>query len=126
MLDHLGRKLDIKVADWWRPTARRYFDRVSKNMILDHFDEVGGIELRSRYGASKKHDLAFSAEKLFGGQIIVEAAVKERALAWVPEGMRFDPDGEASHASDGDDDESDSDTVAQGGTDEADGLSQAA
>lgn len=126
MLDHLGRKLDIKVADWWRPTARRYFDRVSKNMILDHFDEVGGIELRSRYGASKKHDLALSAEKLFGGQIIVEAAVKERALAWVPEGMRFDPDGEASHASDGDDDESDSDTVAQGGTDEADGLSQAA
>ncbi|HCW62115.1 MULTISPECIES: ParB/RepB/Spo0J family partition protein [Sphingobium] len=126
MLDHLGRKLDIKVADWWRPTARRYFDRVSKNMILDHFDEVGGIELRSRYGASKKHDLALSAEKLFGGQIIVEAAVKERALAWVPEAMRFDPDGEPNRAVDGDDHLSESDTIDQGGTDEADGLSEAA
>ena len=52
--------------------------------------------------------------------------MKERALAWVPDAMRLDPDGEASHASDGDDDETDSDTVAQGGTDEADGLSQAA
>lgn len=126
MLDHLGRKLDIKVADWWRPPARRYFDRVSKNMILDHFDEVGGIELRSRYGASKKHDLALSAEKLFGGQIIVEAAVKERALAWVPEAMRFDPDGEPNRAVDGDDHLSESDTIDQGGTDEADGLSEAA
>ncbi len=126
MLDHLGRKLDIKVADWWRPTARRYFDRVSKNMILDHFDEVGGIELRSRYGASKKHDLALSAEKLFGGQIIVEAAVKERALAWVPEAMRFDPDGEPNRAVDGDDHLSESYTIDQGGTDEADGLSEAA
>ena len=126
MLDHLGRKLDIKVADWWRPTARRYFDRVSKNTILDHFQEVGGVELRSRYGASKKHDLSLSAEKLFGGQIIVEAAVKERALAWVPDAMRFHHDGEPARASDGDDDLPASDITDQCGTDEADGLSQAA
>lgn len=126
MLDHLGRKLDIKVADWWRPTARRYFDRVSKSTILDHFDEVGGIELRSRYGASKKHELALSAEKLFGGQIIVEAAVKERARAWVPDAMRFHHDGEAARAIDGDDDPSASEGTDQGGTEEGGGLSQAA
>ncbi|PNQ04054.1 ParB N-terminal domain-containing protein [Sphingobium sp. SA916] len=126
MLDHLGRKLNINVADWWRPTARRYFDRVSKTTILGHFEEVGGVELRNRYGASKKHDLSLSAEKLFGGQIIVEAAVKERALAWVPEAMRFDQDGEAPHTIDGGDDLSDSDSIDQGGTDEADGLSEAA
>lgn len=126
MLDHLYRKLDIKVADWWRPTARRYFDRVSKSTILDHFDEVGGIELRSRYGASKKHELALSAEKLFGGQIIVEAAVKERARAWVPDAMRFHHDGEAARAIDGDDDPSASEGTDQGGTEEGGGLSQAA
>ena len=57
---------------------------------------------------------------------IVEAAVKERALAWVPEAMRFDPDGEPNRAVDGDDHLSESDTIDQGGTDEADGLSEAA
>lgn len=126
MLDHLGRKLGIKVEDWWRPTARRYFDRVSKNTILDHFQEVGGVELRNRYGASKKHDLSLSAEKLFGGQIIVEATVKERTLAWVPDAMRFHHDGEPARAIDGDDDPLASDVTDQGGTDEADGLSEAA
>ena len=89
MLDHLGRKLGIDVAAWWRPTARTYFDRISKPSILAHLEDIGGADLRSRYGASKKHDLALSAEKLFSGQIIVEADVKDKALVWVPEAMRF-------------------------------------
>lgn len=100
LLDHLGAKLEIDVAAWWRPTARRYFDRVSKATILAHLEEVGGLELRNRYGASKKHDLAASAEKLFGGQIIVEAEVKERALAWTPEPMRFGSGAEVALESD--------------------------
>lgn len=91
LIDHLGTKLDIDVAQWWRPTARRYFDRVAKPTILDHFHEVGGAELRSRYSGSKKHDLALSAEKLFGGQIIVEADIKDRAMQWLPDAMRFGP-----------------------------------
>ena len=91
LIDHLGTKLDIDVAQWWRPTARRYFDRVAKPTILDHFHEVGGAELRSRYSGLKKHDLALSAEKLFGGQIIVEADIKDRAMQWLPDAMRFGP-----------------------------------
>lgn len=91
MIDHLGRKLEIDMAAWWRPTARTYFDRVSKPRILDLFEEIGGIELKSRYGASKKHDLAASAEKLFSGQIIIEAELKEKALAWLPDEMRLSP-----------------------------------
>ncbi|AIT79779.1 ParB/RepB/Spo0J family partition protein [Novosphingobium pentaromativorans] len=90
-IDHLGTKLDIDVAAWWRPTARNYFDRITKPAILDLFDEVGGGELRQRYGASKKHDLAASAEKLFAGDILVESDIKERALAWLPDAMRFAP-----------------------------------
>lgn len=125
MLDHLGRKLNIDVATWWRPTARRYFDRVSKPTILAHFEEVGGIELRSRYGASKKHDLALSAEKLFSGQIIVEAGVKEKALAWLPEAMQFDDDGDSA-AGDAQDDASADDLVEQGGANEGDELPEAA
>lgn len=96
MLDHLGRKLAIDVAAWWRPTARTYFDRVSKGRIIDLFEQVGGVELKSRYGASKKHDLAASAEKLFAGEIILEADIKERARAWLPDEMRFGPDEQAA------------------------------
>src|SRR3546814_13837493 len=43
-----------------------------------------------RYGASKKDLLASSAEQLFAGNIIVEADVKEKALAWLPDAMRFE------------------------------------
>ena len=91
LIDHLGRKLEIEEHLWWRPTARRYFDRVSKGRILAHFGEVGGLELSNRYAAAKKHDLAASAEKLFAGQLIVEAEVKDRALRWLPDEMRFGP-----------------------------------
>ncbi|WP_150295084.1 ParB/RepB/Spo0J family partition protein [Sphingobium estronivorans] len=90
-VDHLGQKLEIDVASWWRPTATNYFDRISKASILSEFEGIGGIELSSRYSASKKHDLALSAEKLFSGALIIEAELKEKALAWLPDAMRFSP-----------------------------------
>ena len=89
-IDHLGSKLAIDVAAWWRPSAKNYFDRITKPAILDLFEAVGGSELRHRYGASKKHDLAASAEKLFAGDILVEAETKERAMSWLPDSMRFE------------------------------------
>ncbi|HEX7782748.1 MAG TPA: ParB/RepB/Spo0J family partition protein [Sphingobium sp.] len=89
-LDHLGRKLGIDVAAWWRPTALTFFDRLTKPGILALFEEVGGEELRLRYSGSKKHDLAASAERLFGGRVIMEPEVQKRALAWLPYAMRFD------------------------------------
>ena len=89
-INHLGTKLEIDVAAWWRPTANNYFDRLSsKAAILAHLDEIGGKELSSRYGASKKHDLATSAEKIFGGTVPIEAELREAAIAWVPDVMRF-------------------------------------
>lgn len=88
-IDHLGSSLDINVAEWWRPTAENYFDRVSKTMTLAAIEEVGGAELRNRYGASKKTDLAASAEKLFRGETIVEAEIRPALLAWVPPAMSF-------------------------------------
>lgn len=95
-IDHLGTKLAIDVAAWWRPTAKNYFDRITKPSILSLFETVGGGELRHRYGASKKHDLAASAQRLFAGDILVEAGVKERALSWLPDAMRFLPVAEAA------------------------------
>lgn len=88
-LNHLGAKLGIDVAAWWRPTARNFFDRITKPAILKLFEAIGGNELKNRYAASRKFDLAASSEKLFAGQIIADAEVKERALAWLPGPMRF-------------------------------------
>jgi ParB family transcriptional regulator, chromosome partitioning protein len=85
----LGTLLEIETAHWWRPTAANYFDRVAKARTLEALDAAGGPELVSRYAASKKAELASAAERIFSGNFIGEAEVKERALAWVPTIMRF-------------------------------------
>lgn len=87
--DHLGTLIGIDMAQWWRPTSTNYFDRVSKQVILDALTDVGGLELSSRFASVKKGDLAMSAERVFAGTYITEVEVREKALAWVPEVMRF-------------------------------------
>ena len=85
----LGSLLEIETAHWWRPTAANYFDRVAKARTLEAFDAAGGPELVSRYAGSKKAELASAAERIFSGNFIGEADIKERAQAWVPSIMRF-------------------------------------
>lgn len=87
--DHLGQITGIDMAAWWRPTAANYFDRVSKAVILEALTDVGGPTLASRFLASKKGELAASAERIFAGNFITEVEVKDRALAWLPAAMRF-------------------------------------
>lgn len=89
--DHLGALIGIDMAAWWRPTAANYFDRVSKQVILDALTAVGGTDLSARFASVKKGDLAMSAERVFAGTYITEVEVRERAVAWVPEVMRFGP-----------------------------------
>ncbi len=87
--DQLGNVLDIDMAAWWRPTAINYFDRITKPKILSSFENVGGLELSNRYAGSKKAELAATAERIFAGNFIAEAEVKERAVQWVPDAMQF-------------------------------------
>jgi ParB family chromosome partitioning protein len=87
--DHLGQLLGIDVAKWWRPTGANYFDRVPKTTILEAMEEVGGPAFASRYSKGKKAELSQSAERIFAGDFIGEIEVKERALTWVPDAMRF-------------------------------------
>jgi ParB family chromosome partitioning protein len=87
--DHLGQLLGIDVARWWRPTGASYFDRVPKSVTLAALAQVGGPELAGRYAGAKKAELAQSCERIFSGDFIGEVEVKEAALAWVPEAMRF-------------------------------------
>ena len=100
--DHLGTLLGIDVASWWRPTGANYFDRVSKSLSLAALTEVGGPTLASPYAKAKKPELAQACERIFSGDFIAEVEVKQAALAWVPEAMRFEkpadeaaPDGSA-------------------------------
>ena len=62
---------------------------MAKARTLEALDTAGGPELVSRYAASKKAELASAAERIFSGNFIGEADVKERAQAWVPPIMRF-------------------------------------
>ena len=87
--DHLGELLGIDVARWWRPTGANYFDRVPKSVTLAALTEVGGPALAERYAKAKKTELAQACERIFAGDFIAELEVKEAALAWVPEVMRF-------------------------------------
>lgn len=87
--DHLAALMGINVASHWRPTSANYFDRVSKQALLAHVSEVGGPTMAASFMGSKKGDLSASCEKLFAGETIVAPEVKEAALAWVPEAMRF-------------------------------------
>lgn len=88
--DHLGRLLGIDVAKWWRPTGANFFDRVPKSVTLSALEEIGGAAFACGHSKAKKAELSETAERIFAGNI-APAAVKKRALAWVPEAMRFAP-----------------------------------
>lgn len=89
--DHLGELLGIEVARWWRPTGANYFDRVPKSVTLAALAEVGGPALAQRYSKAKKAELAQACERIFSGDLIADVELKEAALAWVPDAMRFGP-----------------------------------
>jgi len=80
----LGALIGIDMAQHWRPGAERFFDRMKKSSILSILGTIDPT-MPGRYASSKKTDLASAAAKL----CIVEPAVRERALAWVPSVLCF-------------------------------------
>ena len=113
--DHLASLIGIDMAQWWRPTAANYFDRVSKQVILAALAEVGGPELSSRFASVRKAELATSAERVFAGTYISEADVRDRALAWLPDVMRFgEPSAAEGEADEAPVDETDADVESAG------------
>jgi ParB family chromosome partitioning protein len=87
--NRLATILEVDVATWWRPTSENFFDRVSKGALLSLLDEVGGPALSGRHASQKKTEISASCEKLFAGEAVIEAEIKEAALAWVPSAMGF-------------------------------------
>jgi len=133
MHGRLATILDIDVASWWRPTSENFFDRVSKGSLISLLHEVGGPALSSRHATEKKPVISETCEKLFGGDAIVEPAITEVALEWLPGAMCFTDKPIAADADEGDEaqgdladlidgDETDAGTTA----DDADGDDLAA
>ncbi len=126
--DHLGRLLAIDVARWWRPTGANYFDRVPKSVTLAALAEVGGPELAGRYANARKAELAQTCERIFSGDCIAEPEVKEAALSWVPEAMRFEgpADDAVTDGSAGGEPDSGPEEVAPAGDPAGDGIGERA
>ncbi|MDE2172260.1 MAG: plasmid stabilization protein, partial [Sphingomonadales bacterium] len=85
----LGAEIGIDIAQHWRPGAENFFDRIKKAQtlsIVGQFDP----EIALRYAAAKKTELATAAARLCSGDTIIEPEIKAKALAWVPDAMRFD------------------------------------
>ena len=90
----LGELMGIATADYWRPGAENFFDRIKKSQILGILGQFDP-ELRGRYATAKKAELASAAARLCAGDTISDPEVKARALAWVPDAMRFGALGDA-------------------------------
>ena len=116
--NRLATILEIDVASWWRPTSENFFDRVSKGSLISLLHEVGGPALSSRHATEKKPDVSASCQKLFAGEAIVEPAIKEAALQWLPSAMRFNDVATTPEAMD-DDEQGDLADLIDGGDDDA-------
>ena len=84
----LGSMIGIDIAQHWRPGAESFFDRIKKGQILKILGEIDP-SMPGRYATAKKSELASAATKLCSGDAIVEPAIKERALTWIPTQMAF-------------------------------------
>lgn len=85
----LGAEIGIDMAQHWRPGAENFFDRIKKAQILSILGQFDP-EIALRYAAAKKTELATAAARLCSGDTIIEPEIKAKALAWVPDPMRFD------------------------------------
>ncbi|RVU04612.1 ParB/RepB/Spo0J family partition protein [Novosphingobium umbonatum] len=85
----LGAEIGIDMAQHWRPGAENFFDRIKKAQILSILGQFDS-EIALRYAAAKKSELATAAARLCSGDTIIEPEIKAKALAWVPDAMRFD------------------------------------
>lgn len=77
------------MAQHWRPGAENFFDRIKKAQILGILGQFDA-EIALRYATAKKGELATAAARLCAGDTIIEPEIKAKALAWVPDVMRFD------------------------------------
>ena len=92
VIQAVGVRLGVQVAQFWRPTAENYWGRVKKDVSLDAARETVGMAWASDHKDQKKGVLAQSMEKVFAENRGIGLSDEElaRAKAWLPVGMAFD------------------------------------
>ena len=91
VIEAMGARLAIDVAEFWRPTAETYWGRVKKDVALGAARECVGNQWAVDHQAQKKADLARSMERVFaqGQGVGIDDAGLACAKAWLPVGMAF-------------------------------------
>ena len=67
-LEALCDALQLDMADWWEPTARGYFSRITKDAILSALVDGTGAEVAARIKGVSKGELARVAERELEGK----------------------------------------------------------
>lgn len=67
LADGLAQALTLDMTTCWSPTARSYFERVTKAHILAAVREAVSDEAAERTAGMKKHEMAEAAEQLLAG-----------------------------------------------------------
>jgi ParB family chromosome partitioning protein len=79
----LAEAVSLDMTAHWQPTARSYFDRVTKSHILAAVREAVGIEAAERMAGMKKQDMAEAAEQLVVGTAWLPALMRTPKPAWL-------------------------------------------
>ncbi len=91
VLEAIGVRLGIDLADDWRPTADNFWGRITKAQALSLSSEVLGAQWALSHSKDKKSVLSLKLEQIFSGETSagLPAQVQEAARRWVPDFMAY-------------------------------------
>lgn len=94
VIERIGMRMEVDVAQCWRPTADTYWGRVKKNHIVDVARALIGDRWANENSGGRKAQIAKAAELAFGENAREEAGlpaeVAEKTAVWLPDGMAFE------------------------------------
>ena len=91
VLETIGVRLGIDLADDWRPTADNFWGRITKAHALSLSSEVLGAQWALSHSKDKKSVLSPKLEQIFSGETSagLPGPVQEAARCWVPDFMAY-------------------------------------
>ncbi len=91
VLEAIGVRLGIDLADDWRPTADNFWGRITKAHALSLSSEELGAQWALSHSKDKKSVLSPKLEQIFSGETSagLPAQIQEVARRWVPDFMAY-------------------------------------
>lgn len=90
----LMAEISVTLRDYWTPTFDNYFNRIRKDRILAHIDELVGADRASQLtngGNMTKKLAAQLACDIISGKTPVDKELRASIDQWAPEGFDFKP-----------------------------------